>query len=251
MKFEGKTIIITGASAGIGRAIAEKLAEVKCNLLLTARRLELLEEIKNNASNKARIEIVKCDVGNKDEVQIAYSRAKNVFGAIDIAILNAGVGLYATVEDFNSAAAEITMKTNYLGVVYFTELLIKDFILRKEGMIIGVSSLADNRAYGITFYNPSKAALTNFLEGLRLSLKKYNVKVLTVKPGFVKTDMTAKNNFKMPFLFTPEKAAGIILKGIEKEKKIIQFPWPIVLLTRIAGLLPLTVYEFLAGKKIK
>ncbi len=124
-------------------------------------------------------------------------------------------------------------------------MLLPDFIKNKEGLLAGVSSLADNRAYGTTFYNASKAALTIFLEGLRLDMKKHNVQVLTVKPGFVKTPMTDQNNFKMPFLLSAEDAADIILKGIEKEKKIIQFPFATVLLTRIVGLLPLSVYEFL------
>jgi short-subunit dehydrogenase len=251
MTFDKKTILITGASAGIGRALAEKLAQTECNLILTARRIELLEDLKNQSSKKARIEIIKCDVSRKEDVRSAYERTKNIFGIPDLVILNAGVGIPVTVENFSSHPAEEIIKTNFLGVVYWTEVLLPDFIQRAGGIIAAVSSLADNRAYGVSFYNPSKAALTLFLEGLRLDLKKYNIKVLTIKPGFIKTGMTASNNFKMPFLLQPEDAARIILKGIEKEKKIIQFPLPLVLLTRIIGLLPLTVYEFFAGKSAR
>jgi short-subunit dehydrogenase len=245
MNFCQKTILITGASSGLGRAMAQKLAGYECNLILTARRIEPLEEIKNQASNKARIEIFKCDIGKKEEVKNTYEQIVNIFENIDIAILNAGVGIYVAPETFNSAFAEEVFGVNFFGVVCWTEVLLKNFMLTKKGMIVGVSSLADNRAYGTSFYNPSKAALTIFLEGLRLDMKKHNVKVLTVKPGFIKTPMTDKNNFKMPFILSAEEAAKIVLKGIEKEKKIIQFPFAIVLLTRIVGLLPLTVYEFL------
>jgi len=245
MNFTQKTILITGASTGLGKAMAQKLANYNCNLILTARRIELLEEIKNNPSNKARVEIFKCDVSKYEDVKSVYEQAKNIFGQIDIAILNAGVGIHVTVENFISRSAEETFGVNLLGVVYWTEMFLPDFIKKQEGAIVGVSSLADNRAYGTTFYNASKAALTIFLEGLRIDMKKYNVKVLTVKPGFVKTPMTDQNNFKMPFLLTPEAAAEIILKGIEKEKKIIQFPFATVLLTRLIGLLPLSVYELL------
>lgn len=247
MNFNKKNVLITGASSGIGRAIAVKLARHDCNLILTARRTDPLNEIKNNSGNKARIEIFKCDVSKIDEVKNTYEQIKNIFGLIDIAILNAGTGIYITPETFNSSAAEEVFGANFFGVVYWTEMLLPGFMKRKEGMLVGISSLADNRAYATTFYNPSKAALTVFLEGLRLDMKKYNVKVLTVKPGFVKTPMTDRNNFKMPFLITADKASNIILKGIEREKKIIQFPFQTVLLTRIIGLLSQSVYEFLMG----
>jgi len=247
MEFEKKRIVITGATAGIGRALAEKLSSIECSLLLTGRRTNLLDEFKSKPC-KARVEIIKCDTGNFEEVKAAYDYAYKCFGGIDIAILNAGIGMPVTVEKFSARGAEETMQTNFISSAYWSELLLKDFIARKEGMIVGVSSLADNRAYGATFYNASKAALTIFLEGLRLDLKKYNVKVLTVRPGFVETGMTAQNKFKMPFLLSTAQAAEIILRGIEKEKKIIQFPWQMVLLTRFIGLLPLTVYEFLIGR---
>lgn len=249
MTFDKKTILVSGASAGIGRALAEKLAQTECNLVLTARRIELLEELKNGNSNKARIEIIKCDTGMKEGVLSAYGRIKNIFGIPDIVILNAGVGIPVTVENFSSLAAEEIIRTNFLGAVYWIELLLPDFIRKHGGIIAAVSSLADNRAYGVSFYNPSKAALTIFLEGLRLDLKKYNIKVLTIKPGFVKTNMTASNNFKMPFLLQPQEAARMILKGIKEEKKIIQFPFMMVLITRIIGFLPLSIYEFFAGKR--
>lgn len=251
MTFDKKTILLTGASAGIGRALAEKLAQTECNLVLTARRIELLADLKNRNSNKAHIELIKCDVSKKEEVLSAYEKTKNIFGIPDIVILNAGIGIPVTVENFSSHSAEEVIKTNFLNVVYWTELLLPDFIQKNDGVIAAVSSLADNRAYGVSFYNPSKAALTIFLEGLRIDLKKYNIKVLTIKPGFIKTNMTAANNFKMPFLLQPEDAARIILKGIEKEKKIIQFPLAMVVITRIIGLLPLTVYEYFAGKSGK
>ena len=245
MKTENKTILITGASAGIGRAIALRLAKKNCRLFLTARRIDLLEEIKNSPLNSAQIEIFKCDVSKKEEVSAAYAKAKEIFGKIDIAILNAGTGSPISVENFNSHGGEDAFGINFFGAVYWIELLIKDFIEKQEGIIAGISSLADNRAYGATFYNPSKAALSVFLEGLRLDLRKYNIKVLTVKPGFVDTHMTSKNKFKMPFIMSADKAARIIISGIEKEKCIIQFPLPMVFLTRILGLLPSKVFDFL------
>ncbi len=133
-------------------------------------------------------------------------------------------------------------------MVYFIEEILPDFIDRREGMIVGVSSLADNRGYsGSGFYCASKAAVSIFLEGLRVDLKKHNIKVITVKPGFVKTPMTDKNDFRMPFIMSAERAANIILKGIRKKKSLIQFPFRMVLLTRLIGFLPGRIYEFLSG----
>ena len=99
------------------------------------------------------------------------------------------------------------------------------------------------------FYNASKAAATILLESLRIELKPFNVKVITVKPGFVRTPMTDKNEFHMPFMMNVDKAAKIILEGIKKEKLVIEFPLPIVLATKLMNILPNFLFDRLAGKK--
>ena len=118
---------------------------------------------------------------------------------------------------------------------------------REQGIIAPVSSLADNRGYsGSGFYCASKAALSIFTEGLSIDLKKHGIKVITIKPGFVKTPMTDKNKYKMPFMISAEKSADYIISGIEKEKAIIQFPIPTVLGAKIIGLLPNWIYRLIA-----
>ncbi len=250
MNFTNKVVLITGASTGIGKAIAQNLMDENCRLVLLSRRTELIEKYLHQlqiAHNQSLI--LKCDVTNKDEVASAYKQIKEKFGRVDIAILNAGVGHHVTVENYDSRFAEETFGTNIFGIVYWVEQLLPDFVKRKEGIIAGVSSLADNRGYsGSGFYCASKAAATIYLEGLRVELKKYGIKVITVRPGFVKTPMTDKNEFKMPLLMKPDKAANIIVDGIKKEKRIIQFPWQMVLLTRFVGLLPGSLYEWMASK---
>ncbi len=249
MNFTNKVILITGASTGTGKALAVKLLEESCKLVLAARRTELIEEyLRQSRTTNHQSLIVKCDVSNKAEVVSAYKQIKEKFGKVDVAILNAGIGHNVTVKNYDSRFAEETFDTNIFGIVYWVEQLIPDFVKRKEGIIAGVSSLADNRGYsGSGFYCASKAAATIYLEGLRVELKHYGIKVITVKPGFVKTPMTDKNEFKMPLLMEPEKAAHIIIEGIKKEKSVIQFPWQIVLISRLVGLLPGRLYEWLAG----
>lgn len=248
MELRDKIFLITGASSGIGYALAVELAKEQCRLALVARRIELLEDLKKKLQiTNDRLLFLRCDVTKKDEVKSAYELIKHKFGRIDVAILNAGVGYHVTPKNYNSEYAEDTFSVNFFGIVYWIEQLLPDFLSRKEGTVVGVSSLADNRGYsGSGFYCASKAAVTNYLEGLRVELKPHEIKVITVKPGFVKTPMTAQNKFKMPMLMAPEKAARIIVDGIKKEKRIIQFPAPMVWLTRIVGLLPGRIYEWLA-----
>lgn len=251
MKFNNKVVLVTGASSGIGKAIVVQLAEEKCKLVLLARRIELLEQLNDELqlTNDQSL-IIKCDVSKKEDVAYAYKLIKEKFGGVDIAILNAGYGHEVSVENYNSRFAEDTFGANIFGIVYWVEQLLPKFVEKKEGVIVGVSSLADNRGYsGSGFYCASKAAASIYLEGLRIELKRYGIKVITVKPGFVKTPMTDKNKFKMPLLMEPEEAARIIIAGIKKEKKIIQFPWQLVFLTRFVGILPGNFYEWLAGKQ--
>ena len=250
MNLNNKVVLITGASSGIGKAIAVKLLEANCKLVLAARRTELIEEyLCHSPITNNQLLIIKCDVTNKIEVANAYKQTIEKFGKVDVAILNAGAGHTVTVENYDSRFAEETFGANIFGIVYWVEQLLPEFVKKKDGIIVGVSSLADNRGFsGSGFYCASKAAASIYLEGLRVELKRYGIKVITVKPGFVKTAMTDQNKFKMPFLMEPGKAAHIIIDGIKKENRVIQFPWQIVLLTRFVGLLPGSLYEWLAQR---
>ncbi len=249
MKLKNKNILITGASSGIGKALAERLAPFN-NLILVARNIDVLNQIKQkHETGTNKILTFKCDVSNKSEVAGTYAKLKEEIDFIDIAILNSGVSYRMKVEKFDSRLAEEIFGTNVFGIIYWVEQLLKDFLPNKQGIIVGISSLADNRGYsGSSFYSASKAAASTYLEGLRIELKKYNIKVITVKPGFVKTPMTAKNKFPMPFIIQPEKAAGYIIKGIEKEKRVFAFPFVMSAIVKFIGALPSGLYEYFASK---
>lgn len=252
MNLKGKTVLITGASSGIGKALAYSLSREGAYLVLAARRIELLEQIKNQIPGNSPLLLLKCDVSKKEEVAESYKRIVERFGSVDIAILNAGAGHYMNAKNYNSAFAEEIYGANLFGVIYWIEQILPEFIKKGNGIIAGVSSLADNRGYsGSSFYSSSKAALTNYLEGLRIELSQYGIKVITIRPGFVETPMTGSNRFHMPFLLKAEKTAEIIIEGIKKGKRIIQFPRPMVWLTNIVGLLPGRLYEFLAEHQTK
>ncbi len=249
MEITGKTILLTGASSGIGYELTKVIAREKCNLAILSRRLEILDSmasgLKNTGSN---ILTVKCDVSNKEDVKQAVAKVKDRFGLINIAILNSGVSGRDKIENFNSELTEKIFNVNILGISYCMEALLPDFLERKSGIIVGVSSLADGRGFPQSgIYCASKAAATRMLESFRVELKKYGIKVLTVKPGFVKTPMTDKNKFKMPFLMSADKAARIILSGIKKEKRIIQFPLPTVLGAKFLRIIPDRLFEIIAA----
>ena len=249
MNVKNKVVLLTGASSGLGYSLAHHLAKEGCKLALIARRqnliIKLSEEIKSDD-----LLTIQCDVGKQEQIIETFGKVRNHFGKIDIAILNAGVGGRAGLEFYNGYRAREIFNTNTLSIVYTVEQLLPEFMERKDGMIVGISSLADSRGFPKSgFYNASKAAATMLLESLRIELKPYNIKVITVKPGFVRTPMTDKNEFHMPFMMSVDKAARIILGGIKKEKLLIEFPFPTMLATKLLNILPNFLFDKLAGKK--
>jgi short-subunit dehydrogenase len=250
MQLSNKTILITGASSGIGYELAKQLANEGCNLVLLARRKEILDSLAQKIkTDKNTVLTYQCDIRNKSEVGNVFNDIRKKIDHLDIAILNSGVGLKSSVQDFKSENADETFQVNVLGMIYCVEELLKDFVPRKSGMIAGVSSISDVRGFPQNgFYCASKAAASIFLESIRVELIKHNVKVTTVRPGFVITPMTAKNKFKMPFLMDAEKAARIIINGIKKEKRIIQFPIGTVLGGKLLKILPNFLFDYLASR---
>ncbi|MGQ9799090.1 MAG: SDR family NAD(P)-dependent oxidoreductase [Ignavibacterium sp.] len=250
MNLKNKVVLITGASSGIGEAMAKKFAQEGALLALTARRKEILDKFIKNLEVKTKAASYRCDVRNIDEIKSVYRQVKIDFGKVDIAVLNSGVSFRSGIKDFSSEKAKVIFDTNVMGIINFVEVLLPDFINERNGVIVGVTSLADSRGFPKSgFYCASKAAATIFLESLRIELKPFNVKVITVRPGFVKTPMTDKNEFFMPFLMEPDKAAEIIVNGIKKDKNRIQFPLAISLVVRFLRIIPDSVFEYLASRE--
>ncbi len=252
MDLSNKVILLTGASSGIGFSLAKSLPKENCSLALISRNKKKLDELETEIKNVGRkVSTYACDVGNIDEVRNTYQQVKRDFGKIDIAILNAGTSHRLDIKNYSSEIAREIFNVNVFGIINFVEQLLPDFIERKEGMIVGVSSLAESRGFPKSgFYNASKAAASLMLESLRVELKPFNVKVITVKPGFVRTAMTDKNEFHMPFLMDVDKAVKIIIEGIKKEKKIIQFPFITAAGSKIAKFMPDWLFDYLMSKPL-
>lgn len=250
MEFKGKTVLVTGASSGIGAGLCRRLAREGVKLAMLARReenlLRLADELKGFGSELLPL---RCDVSSRDEIKSACAEIKSRFGPVDVAVLNAAVSYGSRLCDYDLEAARQIFDVNVFGILHFIGELLPDFKARKSGLIVGVSSLADARGFPRNgFYSASKTAVTSLLESLRVEMKAHGITVITVRPGFVRTEMTEKNTIPMPFIMSPEKAAAIIFRGMKNEKRMISFPWPSALGARAIRVMPRFLYETIAPK---
>src|SRR5262245_35337723 len=255
---DNRAVWLTGASSGIGAALAQALARRGCPLALFARdekRLAALrEEILSTrqppaggaAGSGPALLLQRGDVTDRGAVLQAVEEADRALGGIEVAILNAGIGESMPVERFSSDLVRSIFEVNFLGAVHGIEAVLPRFLERGRGVLVGISSMAGFRGLPQSApYCASKAALSNFLESLRLDLAPRGVRVITVSPGFVKTPLTDRNRFPMPFLLTPERAAEIILRGIERERRTVDFPWQLSFPLKLLRLAPPLIYDTL------
>lgn len=245
-RIDGSKVLITGASSGIGAEIARQLAARGCHLALMARRLDRLQELKDQLGDK--VHIYTCDVAEKSQVMEAFEQADKDLDGLDVVILNAGVGRPTPTSRFRSEDMEWIFKINVFGLFYGVEAVLPKFIERKKGVIVGISSLAGYRGLPISSaYGGSKAAVTNMLEGMRVELKSKGVDVVVVSPGFVKSELTDKNKHPMPFMWPTDRAARKIIRGIEKRSREVHFPFPLFATLALAKMFPNFLWDFLAS----
>jgi NADP-dependent 3-hydroxy acid dehydrogenase YdfG len=244
MKFEGKTILISGATGGMAEEMVKKLSKQNCKLALFARRenklKELSELVKNNGSECI---YKKCDVKNPKDVSEAVNYTMDTYKNIDLAILTAGVLVPSPIQNFDAKIIKDSIDINFMGMVYFIEKLLPVMKKQKKGVIAATSTLPDRRGIsGWGAYGASKAALSWLMEGLRAEAKqRYNIDFITIKPGSVETPMI--EDYTRHGSISAKLAAEIMLKGISKGKKVIQFPLGQVLTTRIMDPFPATLYD--------
>jgi short-subunit dehydrogenase len=235
--------IITGASSGIGEALARELARRGWDIALLARRADLLEALARELPAKSVA--LPCDVTDAAAVKVAVKRGEEALGGpFDLAIANAGVGVPSHAGKFVLADAELMMRVNILGMFNLFDAVIPSMIERRAGRFAGIASIAGLRGLPTSsVYSATKAAMQSFLEASRVELRQYKVGVTTVNPGFVVTAMTEKNRFKMPFLMKVDDAARVIADGLERGKRVVEFPWPMSLLMRFARFIPDAIWD--------
>ena len=245
-----KTIWITGGSTGIGKALAIKFANEGWNVAISARRENLLKEISEKYEN---IHSFPLDVTDKNKCNEVFNDIKKKFNEVNICFFSTGTWNPKKEKDIDVEQIEDVFKVNFFGTVNSIKAVEKYFKDKKSGIITIVSSIAGYRGLpNSTGYGPSKSALNNLTESLYFDFKRFGVRVCLVSPGFIKTPMTDKNDFKMPFLKTPEYAADKIYDGlINKNNFEIHFPKALTIILKIFSFLPSKLYFGLVGRMTK
>jgi short-subunit dehydrogenase len=247
-RLRGQVAVITGASSGIGTALARNLAKAGVRVGLTARRTEALESLAGSIQAWGGTAVVApADATDRVSTHAAIERVASELGPIDLLIANAGMGLSTPADHFSADDVEQLVRVNILGVAYAVEAVLPPMLARGRGHIVGISSLAAYRGLpGTGGYCATKAALSALLESLRVELRPKGIAVTTVHPGYVRTPMTERANHRMPFLMDVEHAARIISRGIAARRSEVNFPWPIAGFMALVRLLPNSIYDRLS-----
>jgi short-subunit dehydrogenase len=245
MSLPWKTAWITGASSGIGRALALALAREGVAVAASARSREALESLAAEAGNgAARILPTPLDVADRDAVKAAAEAAIRVLrGPPDLAVLNAGTYLPMAAAEFDAARFRAQVEVNLMGTVHMLEALLPAYLAARKGHVVVVSSVAGYRGLPTSAaYGATKAALNNLAESLKYDLDRAGVKLQLVNPGFVKTPLTDRNDFKMPFLMPVEKAVARMIAGLQTNRFEITFPRRFTWQLKLLRVLPYRLY---------
>ena len=247
---EKKVIWITGASSGIGKAVATKFAKNGWIVAASARRENLLNELKEINEN---IYPFPLDVTDIDKCKLVASSIINQFKNIDICLFGTGMHDPKSEKTFNLKKIREIMEVNYFGTMNSINSIYEYFSEKKSGQISIISSVAGYRGLPAAgAYCASKAALTSFAESLNFDMLKKNVRVSLISPGFIKTPMTDQNDFPMPMIKSPEFAANEIYKGLTVKKSFeIHFPKAFTYFLKFLQLLPSSLYFKLVSKGMK
>ena len=245
-----KVIWITGGGTGIGKAVAIKFANQGWNVAISGRRETVLKEVEDINPN---IKSFPLDVNDKGKCFEIMKNIKEEFGDIDICFFSTGTWDPKKEREIDVEQIEKVFKVNFFGTLNCIKAVEDHFRNRKNGIITIVSSIAGYKGLpNSTGYGPSKAALNNLAESLYFDFGRYNVRVCLVSPGFIKTPMTDKNDFKMPFLKTPEYSADKIYNGLINSNKFeIHFPKSLTLILKFFKIIPDRLYFYLVKKMTK
>jgi short-subunit dehydrogenase len=238
-----KTVWITGGGSGIGKALALSFAADGWDVAISGRTAKRLREVQGLSS---KIRAIVCDITKELEIQAALKE----IGHIDVAILNAGNYRPEPTINISIKEHQDIFSVNYFGTLKCIHALIPE-MKKKGGRLAIVASLAGYRGLpNASAYGPSKAALIQLAESLRAELQNTQLQIQLINPGFVKSALTEKNDFEMPFLMKADDAAKRIRHGLEKNNFEIAFPSPLVRRMKLLRMLPYSLYFYLTKKMI-
>ncbi|WP_299879724.1 SDR family NAD(P)-dependent oxidoreductase [uncultured Cocleimonas sp.] len=243
------TAWIIGASSGIGKCLAELLAKNGWQVAISSRNQNALDDIANDHPNLFPFSL---DITDKESLAKARDAIIQELGFINTLFLNAGDYTPMPLDEFDPALFEQLISINYLGVVNGLDTILPYMQSKNSGEIYITASLAGYRGLPKSApYNASKAAVISLTESLHLELKQQNITLRLINPGFVKSPLTDKNDFKMPFMISPEKAAEYIFKELPKSNFEITFPKRFSYIMKTFRVLPYKLYFALTKSSLK
>ncbi|MGO1120703.1 SDR family NAD(P)-dependent oxidoreductase [Rhodovibrionaceae bacterium A322] len=245
-------IWITGAGSGIGLATARYYAAQGHQVAVSARNEDSLNTLKDSCKGQpGEIHVFQADVCRPSSLKAAYKRMLLEVGLPDLALLNAGTYEPSPAADFRMTPYQRLMEINYFGTLNCLNLLLPDFKDRGKGQIALMASMAGFRGLpNASAYGASKAAVINLAESLKPELASFGIDLRLINPGFVKTPLTDKNTFAMPFLIPAEQAARTIADGLAGRSFDISFPFTFALMMKLLRLLPDRLYFLLTRRLI-
>jgi short-subunit dehydrogenase len=258
MEMDGKVVVVTGASMGIGEAIARIFADHGASVVLLARDASRSEAARHRVGHTERTLALACDVRNREEIDRVVGLTLHHFDRIDVWVNNAGVGIRAAVTDVEMAACRELFETNFFGALACLQAAVPAMREAGGGSIINISSVAGHIPVAfLSPYSATKFALNAIGKGAGVELKRDNIHVLTVCPGYVRTDfgkhavMDQKPNVRPPVAgITAERVARATYDGYRKRKREVIVPWTMIPVVKLYQLLPGLV-EWGMGKAMK
>lgn len=240
----GRRYWVVGASSGIGAALAAELVRRGADVAISARRAEDLDAV--SAGSMVTVPLDATDPG---AVVRAAREVRGVLGGIDAVVWSAGFWKQFDATAWDREVFAQHVEVNLLGLNNLLAAVLPDMVRTRQGHVIGIASVAGYRGLaGAEAYGATKAAQINLLEAMRASLSHKGVRITTVSPGFVRTEMTEDNSFPMPFLMDPDEAAKAIADGLERRRPEIVFPLPMTLIMKTANVLPVRLWSALTSR---
>jgi short-subunit dehydrogenase len=259
MEMDGKVVVVTGASMGIGEAIARIFADHGASVVLLSRDVGRSDEARHRVGYNERTLALACDVRHREEIDRALGLTLNRFGRVDVWVNNAGVGIRDSVADMEMAACRELFETNFFGAVNCLQAVVPAMRKTGGGTIINISSVAGHVPVPfLTPYSATKFALNAIGKGARVELKRDNITVLTVCPGYVRTDfgehvVADKRGKVRPESIqgiTAERVARATYRGYRNGKREVIVPWTMIPVVKLYQLFPGLV-EWGMGRAMK
>jgi NADP-dependent 3-hydroxy acid dehydrogenase YdfG len=241
MELNGTVAWVVGGSSGIGAAVARELQSRGALVAISARRQDQLDEVSDGT-----MLAVAADVTDAQSLKAAASRVREELGPIDLAVLSAGYWKQMTGNQWDAESFNRHVRVNLIGMSNSIATVLPQMLARHTGVIAGISSVAGYRGLtGSAAYGATKAGQINLLESLRIQVARAGVRVITVCPGFVRTNLTSVNDFPMPFIIEADEAGRAICDGLERGRIEIVFPVRMALLMKAARLVPVALWSAL------